>query len=126
MLFEYDWPGNVRELRAAIRNAAAFAEKDAISLFHLKEATLRRPKQKKRGLALTNCGVSFDPNNDAWRDVIKRVQVIYFRALLETTRGNKEKAISMSGLGRTQFYEKLKEIELMSGNSSETREENSD
>lgn len=115
-LFEYDWPGNIREMRAAVRSAAAFAgEGGSISVFHLREATLRRRKQRKQFYRVsaehkTNT-VTFDPRKDTWRDVLKRAQAIYFRSILEATGGNKENAISLSGLGRTQFYEKLKEID---------------
>lgn len=116
-LFDYDWPGNIREMRAAVRNAAAFAgEGSSISIFHLREATLRRRKQIKQishaSLEHKSNAVTFDPNTDTWREVLKRAQSIYFRSILEATGGNKEKAISLSGLGRTQFYEKLKEIDL--------------
>jgi DNA-binding NtrC family response regulator len=37
--------------------------------------------------------------------------MILSEPLLEATNGNKEKAISLSGLSRSQFYEKLKEID---------------
>jgi DNA-binding NtrC family response regulator len=115
-LFDYDWPGNIRELRGAVRNAAAFAgEGGSISTFHLRESILRRRKQIKR-VSPASSGdnvafVPFNPNTDTWREVLKRAQSIYFRSILEATGGSKEKAISLSGLGRTQFYEKLKEID---------------
>jgi DNA-binding NtrC family response regulator len=114
-LFEYDWPGNIRELRAAVRNAAAFAgEGRFISVFHLRESTLRRRRQDKARPPASpsdkRCTVSFDPHRDKWRDVAKRAQAVYFRALLEATGGNKEKAIPLSGLSRSQFYEILKEV----------------
>jgi two-component system response regulator HydG len=115
-LFDYDWQGNIRELRAAIRKAAAFADKaHFISVFHLIEATLRRRKQNKSVSAALSGNkshsVTFDPNIDKWKDFIKRAQSIYFRSILEATNGNKEKAIPLSGLSRSQFYEKLKEID---------------
>lgn len=112
-LFDYDWPGNIREIRAAVRSAAAFADEgSSISVFHLREATLRRRKHLSRVSPERKSNtVTFDPHTDTWRDVLKRAQLIYFRSILEATGGNKEKAISLSGLGRTQFYEKLKEID---------------
>ena len=120
-LFEYDWQGNVRELRAALRKAAAFADKSGfISVFHLLESTLRRRKQKNFAsfISSENQGhvVAFDPNTDKWKDFIKRAQSIYFRSILKATSGNREKAISLSGLSRSQFYEKLKEIDLREEN----------
>jgi DNA-binding NtrC family response regulator len=115
-LFEYDWQGNVRELRAAVRKAAAFADKGGfISVFHLLESTLRKRKPNKL-ISNTLPGdkshlVTFDPNTDKWKDFIKRAQSIYFRSILEATNGNREKAVFLSGLSRSQFYEKLKEID---------------
>ncbi|MGA9994548.1 MAG: sigma 54-interacting transcriptional regulator [Pyrinomonadaceae bacterium] len=114
-LFDYDWPGNIRELRAAVRSAAAFAgDSQFISAFHLREATMRRRKQGKSIPVASpdNKGytVAFDPNTDKWKEFSKRAQSYYFRAILEATGGNKEKAIALSGLSRSQFYEKLKEI----------------
>jgi DNA-binding NtrC family response regulator len=115
-LFEYDWPGNIREMRAAVRNAAAFASEGSyISIFHLREATLRRRKPIKQVSSASpenkSHTITFDPNIDIWKAVLKRAQSIYFRSILEAAGGNKEKAIALSGLGRTQFYEKLKEID---------------
>ena len=114
-LFEYDWQGNVRELRAAVRKAAAFADQAGfISVFHLLESTLRKRKQNKFPDTLSgdkSHTVTFDPNTDKWKDFIKRAQSIYFRSILKATNGNREKAIFLSGLSRSQFYEKLKEID---------------
>jgi DNA-binding NtrC family response regulator len=112
-LFEYDWRGNVRELRAAVRKAAAFSDAVGfISVLHLIESTLRGRKQSKPVDALPPNTVAFDPSVDKWKDFIRRAQSAYFRSLLEGTGGNKEKAIPLSGLSRSQFYEKLKEINL--------------
>lgn len=113
-LFEYDWRGNVRELRGAVRRAAAFADASGfISVIHLLEATLRRRRQKYQApsAAAEGNAVPFDPNTDKWKDFLKRAQSIYFRSILKATNGNREKAASLSGLSRSQFYEKLKELE---------------
>jgi DNA-binding NtrC family response regulator len=55
--------------------------------------------------------VAFDPTVDTWRDVQKRAQAAYLRALLTVTNGNKESAAKLSGISRAQLYEKLKEID---------------
>jgi DNA-binding NtrC family response regulator len=105
-LFRYDWEGNVRELRAAVRKAAAYADEEGnISAVMLQEAVRGRKK------SMTQHSVSFDPTSDKWRDVQKRAQAAYFRAILNITNGNKESAAKLSGLSRAQFYEKLKEID---------------
>jgi len=106
ILFRYDWPGNVRELRSATRRAAAYADKDGqISSLILQDAVRTRKQAEIKNI------VEFDPSTDSWRDVQKLTQLAYFRAILTEARGNKEIAIKLSGLSRSQFYEKLKEIE---------------
>jgi DNA-binding NtrC family response regulator len=105
-LFKYDWDGNVRELRAAVRKAAAYADEEGhISAVMLQEAVRGRKK------SMTQHSVPFDPTSDKWRDVQKRAQAAYFRAILTVTNGNKESAAKLSGLSRAQLYEKLKEID---------------
>lgn len=105
-LFKYDWDGNVRELRAAVRKAAAYADEEGnISIVMLQEAVRGRKK------SMTQHSVPFDPTSDKWRDVHKRAQAAYFRAILTVTNGNKESAAKLSGLSRAQLYEKLKEID---------------
>jgi DNA-binding NtrC family response regulator len=105
-LFRYDWEGNVRELRAAVRRASAYADESGnISALILQEAVRGRKKN------MTQHSVPFDPTADTWREVQKRAQVAYFRAILSVTNGNKESAAKLSGLSRAQLYEKLKEID---------------
>jgi len=107
-LFRYDWPGNVRELRSAVRKAAAYADDEGnISSLILQESTRGR-----KPIEVTN-SVSFDPTTDTWREVQKNAQASYFRALLAEAKGDRELAIKLSGLSKTQFYEKLKESKIL-------------
>lgn len=117
-LFDCDWSnGNVRALRGVVRSAAALAGPDGL----IRTSDLRSlidDRRKETTPRLTNLPkdrrgvIPFDPNVDKWNDVKDRAQSIYFRSLLEATGGNKEKAQLHSGLGHTQFYEKLKEERL--------------
>lgn len=105
-LFDYEWPGNVRELRGVVRKASAYADQTGyINALRLQEATKRRLHYN----ALKS-SVEFDVSSDKWRDVLNRAQSAYFTALLNATGGNKEEAAKRAGLSRSQFYEKLKEI----------------
>jgi two-component system response regulator AtoC len=105
-LFRYNWEGNVRELRAAVRKAAAYADDGGyISAVMLQEAVRGRKKN------IAQHSVPFDPTADTWRDVQKRAEAIYLRAVLSITNGNKESAAKLSGISRAQLYEKLKEID---------------
>jgi two-component system response regulator HydG len=104
-LFHYDWPGNIRELRAVVRRSAAYSDLSGyISSLILKES-VRRPQVRTAPNA-----VPFDPAVDTWRDLLSRAQTTYFRALLAHTNGSRESAIKLSGLSKSQFFEKLKEV----------------
>jgi DNA-binding NtrC family response regulator len=107
-LFRYDWPGNVRELRSAVRKAAAYADKGGhISSLILQEATHGRKITQPKNTA------EFNPNTDTWRDVQKIVQAAYFKAILAEAKGNKDVAIKLSGLSKSQFYEKLRDSKIL-------------
>jgi len=104
-LFQYDWPGNIRELRGVIKRAAAYSDASGyISSLVLQEC-VRRPQTHLREKV-----VPFEPTVDTWREVIARAHRIYFRALLIHTDGNRDAAIKLSGLSKSQFFEKIKEI----------------
>lgn len=106
-LFVPEWSENVRQLRAVIRKAAAYADSAGnISVTWLQEAANRRPIHKFQPNSLI-----FDPALETWRDVQQRAKVAYFRALLQHTGADKDRALKLSGLGRSQFYEILKEID---------------
>jgi len=104
-LFSYDWPGNIRELRAVIRKAAAYSDlSDYVSSLVMEES-VRRPQTK-----VAQDIVPFNPATDSWRDLLSRAQAIYFRTLLAHTDGNREAAIKLSGLSKSQFFEKIKDL----------------
>jgi len=104
-LFQHSWPGNVRELRATIRRAAAYSDSSgAISSLVLHES-VRRTQAHNMAHA-----VPFEPATDTWRDLLLRAQKTYFHALLNHTNGNREAAIKLSGLSRSQFFEKIRGI----------------
>ncbi|MET0624382.1 MAG: sigma-54 dependent transcriptional regulator [Pyrinomonadaceae bacterium] len=104
-LFGYDWPGNVRELRAVIRKAAAYAD----AAGHVSPLILQESVRRPRAEPEQNV-VPFNPALDSWRDLQSRAQSVYFRALLAHTNGNRESAIKISGLSKSQFFEKIKDL----------------
>jgi DNA-binding NtrC family response regulator len=104
-LFGYDWPGNVRELRAVIRKAAAYADASG----HVSPLVLRDSARQLLEDPAPNV-VPFNPAVDSWRDLQGRAQAVYFRALLAHTNGNRESAIRISGLSKSQFFEKIKDL----------------
>jgi two-component system, NtrC family, response regulator AtoC len=113
-LFRYTWPGNVRELRSVVRKAATYADNAGrVSTVILQEAVRNRePKRPTHTLA-------FDPKIDNWRDLIKRVQEQYLRAVLEHTGWDKEAAARLAGMGHTQFYQKLKDFNITTDSNPE-------
>ncbi len=104
-LFGYDWPGNVRELRAVIRKAAAYSDASGFISSPILQESVRRPQVREARNV-----VAFDPAVDSWRVLLNRAQTTYFRALLTHTNGKREAAIKISGLSKSQFFEKLKEL----------------
>lgn len=104
-LFRYDWQGNVRELRMVVRKAAAYADGPRyINHLILQEGT------RARLVEASPHAVIFDPAVDTWKDFVNRAQIIYFRAVLAETNGNREAARRLSGLSHSQFFEKLKPL----------------
>jgi len=105
LLFQSDWPGNVRELRNVIRKAAAYADSSGfVNMPILQEAT------RQLTIGIGENVVHFEPAVDTWRDLLARCHRTYFRALLAHTNGNREAAIKLSGLSKSQFFEKIKEL----------------
>jgi transcriptional regulator with GAF, ATPase, and Fis domain len=118
-LFRHRWPGNVRELRQSIRRAAAFADGESgpISALSMLEAVHRgRP-------ATAPSSIPFDAAADTWRAVQDRARNMYFRSLLREAAGNKELARQRSGLGKSQFYETLKQVGVESSEPEEGDED---
>ena len=104
-LFQYDWPGNVRELRSVIRKGAAYSNSSSYLSSLILQDSVRKPPS-----SVKETGILFDPSVDTWRDFQRKMQTTYFRALLAYTNGNKESAIKLSGLSKSRFFEKLKEL----------------
>jgi len=105
LLFQSNWPGNIRELRNVIRKAAAYADSSGFLNTPILQEAIRQPRPG----AGENV-VHFEPSTDTWRDLLTRCHRTYFRALLVHTKGNREAAIKLSGLSKSQFFEKIKEL----------------
>ena len=91
-MLSYDWPGNIREMESVLERAVSLSESDIIYPEHIwqetpaPQATLRQQmKNAERRIleqALLQCG------------------------------GDKQKAMKLLDIGRTTFYDKLKEHHL--------------
>ena len=107
-LFRYNWPGNVRELLKIIKKAAVYADAS-----HDISNIILRELVRKQDVKTSHSFIPFDPSVDGWRSVISRAESVYFNALLVYTDGNREEAKRLSGLSRSQFFEKLKKLKKM-------------
>jgi DNA-binding NtrC family response regulator len=109
-LFLSEWPGNVRQLLKVVRKAAVYRDPDGnISTAVLQNEINIMSRQQEH---ITLNSASFDPASDTYHDAIRRMQKAYIIAVLEHTKGNKEAAYKISGLGRSRFYALLKELEI--------------
>lgn len=117
MCATYDWPGNVRELINCLE-AAILAARYEPTLFpaHLpKSIRIKATKalvKKQPTLSKTKdqnpLPKEFSKFRIARDAAMKRFEIEYFKDLLSHTDGNREKALRISGLGRSRFYELLR------------------
>jgi DNA-binding NtrC family response regulator len=109
-LFHSEWPENVRQLLKVVRKAAAYKDQDGNISAAVLQNEINIINQQKQHIALNSA--SFDPTSDTIHDATRRMQKSYLIAVLKETKGNKEAAYKMSGLGRSRFYDLLRELEI--------------
>jgi DNA-binding NtrC family response regulator len=109
-LFHAEWPENVRQLLKVIRKAAVWKDQDDNVSVAALQNEINIINQQKEHITLNS--VSFDPTSDTYHDASRRMQKAYLIAILDETKGNKEAAYKLSGLGRSRFYDLLKELGL--------------
>lgn len=109
-LFHSEWPNNVRQLLKVVRKAAVFSDAagDISASFLQHEIHVMNQMLQHRILNTT----SFDPLYDTFHDAIRRTQKAYLVSVLSHTKGNKESAYKIAGLGKSRFYDLLKELEI--------------
>ncbi|MFY9622488.1 MAG: sigma 54-interacting transcriptional regulator [Pyrinomonadaceae bacterium] len=111
-LFCIDWQENVRDLDNVVARAAANAGPDGVITETLMRESMRRAggfgnASKQAAAAGLFRTVVFQPREDDWWTVQDRAEATYLRAVLEVAKGEKE-ALKLSGIGRAQFFVKLK------------------
>ncbi len=97
----HDWPGNVRELQNVLERAAAMAPTEVLTAELIRMALPARP------------GVA--PARPATLDLAARVAEAERRAIidaLDQSDGQKPVAAQRLGISRSQFYEKLKRLNI--------------
>ncbi len=91
-LLAYDWPGNIRELENVLERAVALSEGDLIYLEHV--------QLDEDAPALT------------MREQLRQAERYIMQQTLAQCDGDKNRAMSVLGMGRSSFYDKCKEYGL--------------
>ena len=110
VLTAYDWPGNVRELMAAVEHACIVCDGGRILAHHLPEEVLAGLTEERSTESDSRSGETGRryqaPGPEAEREAIRQA--------LEEADGNRTRAASLLGMGRTTLWQKLKEYGLES------------
>jgi len=102
-LENYDWPGNVRELKNLLDSMIVLDADGELTLDDLPEDAGVRPHGLPAG-ASTAAG----PDHLVGRP-IEEVERYYMTRALELTKGNREEAAKMLGIGERTLYRKIQE-----------------
>ena len=101
-LSHYDWPGNVRQLRNTIRTMVVMCDRDRLDVQDIPPEIAQRKQLLAGSQASTALGdVSL---NELERKAIEET--------LAKTKGNREKAAKILGIGERTLYRKIKEYNL--------------
>ena len=101
-LTNYDWPGNIRQLRNSIRTMVVMCDHDQLDIRDIPpEIHQVRQLAASAGAATGLAGVSL---NDLEKQAIAET--------LANTKGNREKAAKILGIGERTLYRKIKEYDL--------------
>lgn len=104
-LTQYSWPGNVRELENLLEMLISIAPDGLITPDQLPpritETHTPDPRQPVTVEHLTSLG-----------DLVEACERAAIARALQQTDGNRTRAMEILGIGRTQFYEKLKRYHL--------------
>jgi PAS domain S-box-containing protein len=97
-LVKYTWPGNARELENVIERAMNLVDMGAsIDVEHLPEKII---------------GNQYSNNIKNLKDILSKAEKEAIVESMRITNGNKTKAASLLGIGRTTLYEKLEKYGL--------------
>jgi len=99
----YDWPGNVRELRNLIDSMVVLDADGELTLDDLPEDAGIRPS------GLPGSSVSSSGADQLIGRPLADVERYYMEKALELTKGNREEAATLLGIGERTLYRKLQE-----------------
>ena len=102
ILMNFDWPGNIRQLRNCIRTMVVMCDRDTLDVQDLPpEIYQRRQLAASSG---TPAGLGSVSLNELEKQAIVDT--------LAKTKGNREKAAKILGIGERTLYRKIKEYNL--------------
>jgi len=101
-LTNYDWPGNIRQLRNSIRTMVVMCDHDKIDIRDIPPEIHQVRRLAAGGGAAT--GLAGASLNDIEKQAIAET--------LAKTKGNREKAAKILGIGERTLYRKIKEYDL--------------
>jgi two-component system response regulator HydG len=102
ILTHYDWPGNIRQLRNCIRTMVVMCDHNKLDVANIPPEIAQRP-QLAPG-ASTAAGLAGLPLDELEKQAITDT--------LAKTKGNREKAAKILGIGERTLYRKIKEYNL--------------
>jgi len=107
ILSNFDWPGNIRQLRNCIRTMVVMCDRNKLDVADIPPEIAQRRQlppfllsQESRGAA----GLAGLPLNELEKQAITDT--------LAKTKGNREKAAKILGIGERTLYRKIKEYNL--------------
>ncbi|MFC1633476.1 sigma-54-dependent transcriptional regulator [Planctomycetota bacterium] len=101
-LSNYDWPGNVRQLRNVIRTMVVMCDRDKLDVRDIPPEIT----QRRQLIAGTRPAADL---GDISLDQLERQAI---EETLAKTKGNREKAAKILGIGERTLYRKIKEYNL--------------
>ncbi len=102
ILSNFDWPGNIRQLRNCIRTMVVMSDRDKLDVQDIPpDIAQRRQLAPAAGSAADLAGM---PLNELEKQAIIDT--------LAKTKGNREKAAKILGIGERTLYRKIKEYNL--------------
>jgi two-component system response regulator HydG len=108
----YDWPGNVRELRNLLESMVVLDLDGELGLDDLPEEAGVKP-----GGTGTAAAAASGPDNLVGKP-LDAVERYYMEKALELTRGNREEAAKLLGIGERTLYRKIQEWKKVDENGA--------
>ncbi|HMF75259.1 MAG TPA: sigma-54 dependent transcriptional regulator [Bryobacteraceae bacterium] len=111
LLCEYDWPGNVRELEQTVKAMVAMNSGPWVSVGDLPSIVVNRDWERRMD---AKPGVEVSQDGKLTAEVIPLAE-LEKRAILhalQVTKGDRQLASDLLGIGRTTLYRKLKQYGL--------------